>query len=192
MKSITFNEASEITFVKFYESLGEKESRRFAGSLYQLAKNMLYICGLLNISEKTVRKGLKELGEDSLPAENRQRVIGGGRKSKYNNIELNIAFKEVIAPHTAGDPMNPDIIWTNLSHVEISDLLKPQGFDISKNTVKKVLKYNGFKKRKIQKRKSLKVVQDRNEQFNEINKAKEEFKIDGNPVISVDTKKKKI
>lgn len=192
MKSTTFNESSEKTFIKFYDSLGEKESRRFAGSLYQHSKNMSYICGLLNISEKTVRRGLKELGEDNLPAQDRQRVKGGGRKAKYNNAELNIAFNEVIAPHTAGDPMQPDIIWTNLSHVEISVLLKSKGFDISKNTVKKVLKHNGFKKRKIQKRKSLKVVQDRDAQFNEINKAKEEFKTTGNPVISVDTKKKKI
>jgi hypothetical protein len=68
MKSTTFNEASEKTFIKFYDSLGEKESRRFAGSLYQHSKNMIYICELLNISEKTVRKGLKELGEDTLSA----------------------------------------------------------------------------------------------------------------------------
>jgi predicted transcriptional regulator/phosphoribosylformylglycinamidine (FGAM) synthase PurS component len=191
MKSTTFDETSEKTFLKFYDSLREKESRRFAGSLYQHSKNMAYICGLLNISEKTVRKGLKELGEDTLLAPGRQRVKGGGRKAKYNNTELNIAFNEAIVPYTAGDPMQPDIIWTNLSHVEISVLLKSKGFDISKNTVKKVLKHNGFKKRKIQKRKSLKVVQDRDAQFNEINKAKEEFKTAGNPVISVDTKKKK-
>ena len=52
MKSTTFNEASEKTFIKFYDSLGEKESRRFAGSLYQHSNNMIYICELLNISKK--------------------------------------------------------------------------------------------------------------------------------------------
>jgi predicted transcriptional regulator len=87
MKSTTFDETSEKTFLKFYDSLREKESRRFAGSLYQHSKNMAYICGLLNISEKTVRKGLKELGEDTLLAPGRQRVKGGGRKAKG---ELNL------------------------------------------------------------------------------------------------------
>ena len=87
--------------------------------------------------------------------------------------------------------MKPEIKWTNLSNFEISELLKAEGFQISKNTVKKLLKHNGFKKRKIQKRKSLKVVQDRDAQFAEINEAKEQFTNEGNPVISVDTKKKK-
>ena len=55
-----------------------------------------------------------------------------------------------------------------------------------------LLKNNDFKKRKIQKRKSLKTVVDRDEQFNEINTAKKDFENTGDPVISTDTKKKEM
>ena len=51
---------------------------------------------------------------------------------------------------------------------------------------------NDFKKRKIQKRKSLKTVADRDEQFDEINTAKKDFENTGDPVISTDTKKKEM
>ena len=127
-----------------------------------------------------------------MSCEGRQRHSGGGRKSKWDSPELNATFNEIIKPHTAGDPMSPDVKWTNLSRAEIIALLDEKGFEISKNTVKKLLKNNFFKKRKIQKRKSLKVVEDRDAQFNEINKASQSFKNEGQPVISVDTKKKKL
>jgi hypothetical protein len=86
--------------------------------------------------------------------------------------------------------MNPDVKWTSLSRSEIKELLKPYGYDLCVNTIKKLLKFCGFKKRKIQKRKSMKVVADRDAQFKEINEARKEFTDSGNPVISVDTKKK--
>lgn len=80
-----------------------------------------------------------------------------------------------------------------LMHAHRRDtLLDDKGFKISKNTIKKLLQNNDFKKRKIQKRKSLKVVEDRDAQFNEINKARQSFVSEGQPVISVDTKKKKL
>jgi hypothetical protein len=174
----------------FFDSLGEKDARRFAAVQYETVRDMKYICQLLVISEKTVRKGLRELREDILPCPGRQRVKGGGRQVKHTDPDLNIVFNEAIDPYIAGDPMNPDIKWTSLSRSEIKELLKPYGYDLCINTIKKLLKFCGFKKRKIQKRKSLKVVDDRDAQFKEINAARKEFTDSGNPVISVDTKKK--
>lgn len=173
-----------------FDSLGEKDARRFAAVQYETVRDMKYICQLLVISEKTVRKGLRELREDILPCPGRQRVKGGGRLVKHTDPDLNIVFNEAIDPYIAGDPMNPDIKWTSLSRSEIKELLKPYGYDLCINTIKKLLKFCGFKKRKIQKRKSLKVVDDRDAQFKEINAARKEFTDSGNPVISVDTKKK--
>jgi hypothetical protein len=174
----------------FFESLGEKDARRFAAVLYEATRDMKYICQLLVINEKTVRKGLRELREDILPCPGRQRIKGGGRQVKHTDADLNIVFNEVIDPYIAGDPMNPEVKWTSLSRAEIKELLKPYGYHLCVNTIKKLLKFCGFKKRKIQKRKSLKVVADRDAQFKEINEARKEFTDSGNPVISVDTKKK--
>lgn len=190
MDTMTFDKKAENNFRKFYQSLGEKDARRFAGSLYQISGSLCYICQLLNVSEKTVKKGFHEINRKSLPCPDRQRMKGGGRKAKWDDPELNAAFIEVIEPYTAGDPMKPEIKWTNLSRLEIADLLADKGFKITRNTVRKLLKNNGFKKRKIQKRKSLKQVDDRDAQFNEINKARRNFEQSGDPVISVDTKKK--
>ena len=151
-----FDKESEENFKKLYKSLGEKDARRFAGSLYQLSGNLGYICSLLGVSHKTVHKGLEEMHEESLPCPGRQRLEGGGRTAKWNDPELNATFVEIIDQHTAGDPMKPEIKWTNLSRADIAALLLEKGFEISKNTVRKLLKNNDFKKRKIQKRKSLK------------------------------------
>ena len=186
-----FDAEFEAKAQKMFNSLNEKERRRFAAVLYDLSNDLGYISKLLDISEKTIRRGSDELSMGKLLLPNRQREIGGGRKNKWNNKEINDAVMEVIQPYLAGDPTNPEIKWTNLSHVEISDILKKEkGVEISKNTVKKVLKANKFKKRKIQKRKSLKKVANRDTQFKEIQSAIECFKNTGDPIISTDTKKK--
>lgn len=186
-----FDAESEATFKRLYESLGEKDSRRLAGSLYQLCGSLSYICELLGVSHKTVQKGLAEMGQDELPCPNRQREKGAGRTPKWDDEELNASFNEVVQPYIAGDPTAPEVKWTNLSRVEIVELLQAKGFSITKNTVRKVLKHNGFKKRKIQKRKSLKTVENRDAQFAEIQQAREDFARSGDPVVSIDTKKKR-
>jgi len=187
-----FKNDTEEQIKKFHASLNEKEARRHAGTLCQMIGHggIKYVCDLLNISEKTVRKGFCELLREKLPNSGRQRAIGGGRKTKWDDPDLKKAFCKVIEPFTAGDPMDEKVKWTNLSKYEIIELLAAAGFNVSKGPVVKLLKYYKFKKRKIQKRKSLKVVADRDRQFKKINRAKKVFEKEGNPVISVDTKKK--
>ncbi len=63
-----------------------------------------------------------------------------GDRQKWNDPELNETFVEIIDQHTAGDPMKPEIKWTNLSRADIAALLLEKGFEISKNTVRKLLK----------------------------------------------------
>lgn len=186
------NKDSEVAFKKLYDSLGEKDSRRLAGTLYKLTGSLKYTCDLLQVSHKTVHKGSAEIDEERLPCPDGQRTKGGGRKAKWDDEDLNSVFKEVIEPYVAGDPMNDKVKWTNLSRSEITELMKERGFSLSKNTVGKLLKNNGFKKRKIQKRKSLKRVKDRDAQFQEINAARNEFTKSGDPIISIDTKKKSL
>ena len=99
------NQEIESICKKFFESLGEKDSRRFAGVLALLFSNIL-ILKMLEITEKTLRKGVSELKKDSLPCEGRQRKKGGGRKAKWNDSEMNKAFNEAIQPFIAGDPIN--------------------------------------------------------------------------------------
>jgi hypothetical protein len=108
-------EESEKLAKKYYDSLQEKDKRRYAGTLYQMLGrgSNNYICELLGISYKTIKKGLLELMQDDLPNPSRQRRKGGGRDTKWDKKELNDAFANVMENFTAGDPMDESIKYTN-------------------------------------------------------------------------------
>jgi hypothetical protein len=94
--------------------------------------------------------------------------------------------------HTAGNPQKENLLWTDLSCTEIRDKLKDKGFLIGTRIVKKLLFKHHFKKRKIQRRRTLKVVEYRNEQFEKISKLKQEYMRSDNPIVSVDAKKREL
>jgi len=94
--------------------------------------------------------------------------------------------------HTAGDPQNEKIIWTDLSCAAIVKRMKEAGEEIGRKLAKKLLKNNGYKKRRIQKRLKTGTTQYRNEQFEKIHRLKTKYQKNFNPIISVDTKKKEL
>ena len=126
-----------------------------------------------------------------MPTSERVRRPGGGRMAaelKFENIDE--VFMHIISEHIAGDPMNEKIKWVKLTRYEISVAMKKLGVPASRNIIRKLLKKHGFVKRKIQRKKSTGQFQDRDKQFNNIEKIKAEFMGTNNPVISIDTKKK--
>lgn len=96
----------------------------------------------------------------------------------------------ILKDHTAGNPQKENQLWTDLSCTEIRDKLKEKGIDIGRRIIKKLLYKNHFKKRKIQKRRTMKSVANRNEQFEKIANLKQEYGQGENPIVSIDTKKK--
>lgn len=121
----------------------------------------------------------------------RDRRVGGGRTTAHTKyLNLDEAFLSVISDHIAGDPMDENIRWVKLTRKQICLDLKKKGILISKNIVKKLLKLHGFVKRKIQRKKSTGKFQNRDEQFQNIDKIKSHYMNTANPVLSVDTKKK--
>ncbi len=94
--------------------------------------------------------------------------------------------------HTAGDPQRDDVIWTDLSNLEIRQRLKEADIDVGKSIVKNLLFKHGYKKRKIQRRRTLKKVENRNEQFEKIAKLRQEYMQSDNPIISIDAKKREL
>jgi hypothetical protein len=103
---------------------------------------------------------------------------------------INEIFLEIVKNHTAGDPMNADLKWTNLKRREISEEFKARGMDISMHVVKQLLKKHGFVKRKMKKTATMKETENRNEQFERIQELRAEYEAAGNPIISIDVKKK--
>lgn len=121
----------------------------------------------------------------------RIRREGGGRTPVVEQLkDIHEIFLSVISEHIAGDPMNEKIKWIKLTRHEISVAMKKLGISVSRNVVRKLLKKNGFVKRKIQRKTSTGEFQDRDKQFRNINKLKNAFMNSVNPIISIDTKKK--
>ena len=186
----------EAAMKKFYNSLNEKDRRRYAGieALKLGWGGRDYIARTLGCSRRTVSKGAKEVsGLSGKEIYERIRKPGGGRKSYQNHwAEIDERFRQVLRDHTAGDPMDETVRWTNLSLKEIVTALREDhGIRVSKWVVRKLLKKHNYRRRKAQKKHTTKKdIPDRNEQFENIVRLRAEHKAAGNPVLSLDTKKK--
>lgn len=88
--------------------------------------------------------------------------------------------------------MRADVKWTNLSRRQISRKLKILGTPAGKNVVSRLLHEHGYRRRKPQKKRTMGQHADRNAQFENITKLKEQYLNAGHPVISIDTKKKEM
>lgn len=88
--------------------------------------------------------------------------------------------------------MREGVLWTNLSRREISRRLCEMGTPASRYVVRKLLKKCGLGQRKACKKKSMGAHPDRNAQFENIAQLKAQYLTKGEPVISIDTKKKEL
>ena len=171
-KPMFYSSSSESEIKKFYNSLSEKDKRRYAGIEAQKLGwgGISYIIRLLGCSRNTVIQGIEDLKkmEQQIETVNNSRIRnkGGGRKSILSTkIGIDAAFLEVWKFATAGDPMNELIKWTNLTHKEIALGLRAVGFIISLPLVSKLLKKYGYVKRKAQKKQTIGTNKNRNAQF---------------------------
>ena len=193
MKIQPYSSKIETGMRKFYSSLSEKDSRRYAAIEAQKLGygGVAYICRVLGCNDRTVRQGISDVEED-LPNKSRIRKSGGGRKAILETTpEIITAFLDVIKSHTAGSPMDEKIKWTNLTREKIALRLAEAGFAVSVTIVDQLLVENNFRRRQAFKSQSGKSVPQRNEQFENIENLKQEFYEKGNPVMSMDVKKKK-
>jgi hypothetical protein len=178
---------------RFYQSLSEKDRRRYAA--VEAVKlgwgGITYISQVFKCDDKPIRDGMKELEEKDALNQNRIRQVGGGRKPAIETIEgLDAAFLRVIACHTAGSPMDETIKWTNLTRQEIVQQLPAEGIEVSVTMVDQLLEKHDYRKRKAQKRLATGTHPQRNEQFENIERLKAAYQAAGDPVLSMDTKKK--
>ena len=115
---------------------------------------------------------------------------GGRKKASIACTELEDNLREVVREHTAGDPMQEEVIWTYLSPPEIAEQLEARGTPVCAETVRDLLDEQGFVQRKAQRRLSMGATPFRNEQFEKIARLKAEYLDSDNPILSMDSKKK--
>lgn len=185
----------ETQMQRYYHSLSEKDRRRYAGiEAVKLGHGGIrYISQMLGCDYKTIKSGMLELSDAQMELSAPHiRQPGGGRKSALDTIDgLDTAFLQVVSPHTAGSPMDESIKWTNLSRSKIADLLAAEGLPVSVTVVDQLLKKHHYRRRQMRKTRATGSHPQRNAQFENIDRLRQQYEADGNPVMSVDTKKKK-
>ena len=149
------------------------------------------------LSRPTIRAGLQELASPVLatgpqaPTE-RVRYPGGGRKPLgARDPHLVQALETLVEPVTRGDPMSL-LRWTCKSAAKLAAALQAQGHRVSERTVNRLLHDLGYSLQSNRKTLEGRHHPDRDAQFQYINRRAKAFQRQGQPVVSVDTKKKEL
>ncbi len=150
---------------------------------------------------ETVRSGIADLGKDPQEQQEqdgprRVRQPGGGRKkAEDRDPGLPAALDDLLDDDKseAGDPMTPRLRWTSKSLVKLSDELTAQGHEASPTMVRRLMYQAGWRLQSNNKSMAKSLPHpDRNAQFGYISEQAAEFAEAGQPVVSVDTKKKEL
>lgn len=147
------------------------------------------------VARNSIKQGLKELSQQAKIEEiapQRIRRAGGGRKASVKKDKrLRVALEKLIEPVTRGDPESP-MRWTCKSLRQLKSELRTQGYVVSHSSIGILLKELGYSLQGNRKTLEGSNHPDRNGQFEFINARTEEAMHNGQPVISVDTKKKEL
>lgn len=146
------------------------------------------------ISRPTVTRGVAEVKAyvDSPEVPDRVRKTGGGRKSlTQTDPGIVAALDALVDPVTRGDPMSP-LRWTTKSTRNLAEALTSAGHQVSHVRVGELLREQGYSLQANSKSVEGKQHPDRDGQFEHINTLAKRFLKAGDPVISVDAKKKEL
>ena len=151
---------------------------------------------VIGMSPNTIRKGLEELAvrdeNPEAPLEPNLRKAGAGRKRHTEaDPQLLQALESLVEPTTRGDPESP-LRWTLKSTTQLAQELTRQKHPVSPRTVGRLLNDLEYSLQGNRKTLEGSAHPDRNAQFEYINASVKRFQQRGQPVISVDTKKKEL
>ena len=153
------------------------------------------VSNAIGMSRLTVAKGVAELASRArrgAAVSSRLRRPGAGRKQiTETDPQLSAALEHLIDPLTRGDPMSP-LRWTCLSTSQLANALSQQDHPVSPRSVGRLLNAAGYSLQGNRKTQEGAAHPDRNAQFEYINATVQAFQHRGQPVISVDTKKKEL
>jgi hypothetical protein len=154
------------------------------------------VSGATGMSRNTIRKGLGELegrkGKRKAAVDTRLRKPGGGRKRlTEKDPGLMAALEFLVEPMSRGDPMSA-LRWTCKSTARLAQELTRQAHPVGAWTVGALLRADGYSLQGNRKTKEGAKHPDRNAQFEHINAMVTKLQRRGQPVISVDTKKKEL
>jgi hypothetical protein len=143
------------------------------------------------VARSTIGRGLKDLtAPDTLPGVVRR--PGSGRPSlTETDPTLLENLGRLLEPATMGDPMRP-LLWVSKSHAKLAEALCEMGHKIKKSSIPKLLGLLKYRRQTNRKTLGGGSHPDRDAQFEHINTAVIATQAAGQPVISIDTKKKEL
>ncbi|MCP4968381.1 MAG: ISAzo13 family transposase [bacterium] len=171
----------------------ERQRRLMAGGLaHMLGRGgQARVTEASGMSRSTVIAGMKEVTAGVEPSD-RVRAPGAGAKPLIETQPgLLAALDELVHPDTRGNPMSL-LRWTSKSTAKLAKELIRKGFQVSDDTVGRLLKAMGYSLQSPAKVKEGTSHPDRDGQFRYLHGLAGEFTTAGDPVISVDTKKKEL
>lgn len=177
-----------------YSFLSESQRRLFLGAeADELGPGgVRLVADAVGVSPDTVRRGRAEARSGTGMGVGRSRKPGGGRKrAEAHDDGLGAALDVLISPTTRGDPQSP-LRWTTKSVRGLADELTARGHPVSDFVVRRVLHEWGYSLQGNAKTVEGAQHPDRDAQFGYINTQAEQHMAAGEPVISVDAKKKEL
>jgi Rhodopirellula transposase DDE domain len=198
MQDTTVIQGIEARYTALAPLLDERMRRQWAAAEAQAYGwgGVRAVSRAIGMSPNTIIKGLAELAarreDPEATVETRLRAAGGGRlRATEADPGLAESLERLVDPATRGDPMSP-LRWTCKSTAQLAGELTRQGHPVSPRTVGRLLKADGYSLQGNRKTKEGGNHPDRNAQFEHINAAVTKFQRRGQPVISIDTKKKEL
>lgn len=149
------------------------------------------------MARSAIDRGLRELAAieagdaPNLPWTRNRRPGGGRKKTEEMYPELLPTLRELVESTTRGDPESP-LLWTARSLRNLADAMVERSFPLSISVLSRLLKELGYSLQSNRKRLEGAQHPDRNAQFGHISEEIRRQHEEGNPVISVDTKKKEL
>jgi hypothetical protein len=156
-----------------------------------------WVAQATGLSRMTVRAGIRQLRQDqrqpqpALTADRVRRPGGGRRPLTETDPTLRRDLERLVDPATRGDPQSP-LRWTCKSTAKLAAALQGQGHTVSARKVAQLLRGLGYRLQAPRKKREGAQHPDRDAQFRHIAAQTQASQRRGQPVVSVDTKKKEL
>lgn len=143
------------------------------------------------IARSTIGRGLKDLAAPDGLSDDIRRPGGGCPTLVDKDPALLDDLRRLVEPATMGDPTRP-LMWVSKSHAKLAAALRDMGHKIADSSIPKLLGLLDYRRQVNRKTLEGSHNPDRNAQFEHINAAVTATQAMGQPVISIDTKKKEL
>src|SRR5712691_133229 len=187
-------EAIRQRFERVTGELNERTRRLVAGSEAMALGwgGISAVSRATGLSRKVISQGIKDLQKGKGVGEGRIRRKGGGRKKTVSkDPSLQEELERLVEPVARGDPESP-LRWTCKSVRKLARELMEQGHQVSHELVSQLLHELGYSLQSTRKTREGGEHPDRDAQFEQINAQAEAYLSTGDPVLSVDAKKKEL